>query len=65
MNMAEISAVLKEKNCDAYVIYDTSDNEDMRYLSGFLATDPFIYVYKKKWRRVFDRFFDGRTPCAP
>ena len=47
MNMAEISAVLKEKNCDAYVIYDTSDNEDMRYLSGFLATDPFIYVYKK------------------
>ena len=47
MNMAGISDELERKNCDAYVIYDTSENEDMRYLSGFQATDPYIYVYKK------------------
>lgn len=45
--MAGILAALEENACDAYVAYDTSDNEDMRYLSGFLATDPYIYVYKK------------------
>ena len=45
--MAGILEELESKDCDAYVVYDSSDNEDMRYLSGFLATDPFIYVYKK------------------
>ena len=45
--MAKIADVLAENNLDAYVAYDSSDNEDMRYLSGFLATDPYIYVYKK------------------
>ncbi|HJJ65391.1 MAG TPA: Xaa-Pro peptidase family protein [Methanocorpusculum sp.] len=45
--MAGILEELEQKDCDAYVVYDSSDNEDMRYLSGFLATDPFIYVYKK------------------
>ncbi|HJJ40798.1 MAG TPA: aminopeptidase P family N-terminal domain-containing protein, partial [Methanocorpusculum sp.] len=45
--MAKIADVLAENNLDAYVAYDSSDNEDMRYLSGFLATDPYIYVCKK------------------
>ena len=45
--MAGILEELEQRDCDAYVVYDSSDNEDMRYLSGFLATDPFIYVYKK------------------
>ena len=45
--MAGILEELEQKDCDAYIVYDSSDNEDMRYLSGFLATDPFIYVYKK------------------
>ena len=45
--MAGILEELESKDCDAYVVYDSSDNEDMRYLSGFLATDSFIYVYKK------------------
>ena len=48
--MAGILEELEQKDCDAYVVYDSSDNEDMRYLSGFLATDPFIYVYKKDGR---------------
>lgn len=48
--MAGILEELEQKDCDAYVVYDSSDNEDMRYLSGFLATDPFIYVYKKNGR---------------
>ena len=48
--MAGILEELEQRDCDAYVVYDSSDNEDMRYLSGFLATDPFIYVYKKDGR---------------
>lgn len=47
MYMAGILEALEEKQCDAYVAYDSSDNEDMRYLSGFLATDPYIYVCRK------------------
>lgn len=49
--MNSIHKVLEEKNLDAYVIYDSSDNEDMRYLSGFLATDPYVYIYKKSGER--------------
>ncbi|MBO5367605.1 aminopeptidase P family N-terminal domain-containing protein, partial [Methanocorpusculum sp.] len=45
--MAGILEALEENQCDAYVAYDSSDNEDMRYLSGFLATDPYIYVCRK------------------
>ncbi len=45
--MVTIPDILAEKNLDAYVAYDSSDNEDMRYLSGFLATDPYIYICKK------------------
>jgi len=45
--MAGILEELAKRDCDAYVIYDSSENEDMRYLSRFLTTDPYIYVYKK------------------
>ncbi|MDO5846521.1 MAG: Xaa-Pro peptidase family protein [Methanocorpusculum sp.] len=45
--MTGISEELKKRTCDAYVVYDTSDNEDMRYLSGFLATDPYLYIFKR------------------
>ncbi|HKM41364.1 MAG TPA: Xaa-Pro peptidase family protein [Methanocorpusculum sp.] len=39
---------LAKHNCDAYVSYDLSDNADMRYASGFLASDPFIFVFSKE-----------------
>ncbi len=45
--MSSILDELKKRNGDAYVVYDTSDNEDMRYLSGFLATDPYFYILKR------------------
>jgi len=35
---------------DAYLVYASSDDADMRYLSGFTTSDPFIY-YKKPGQR--------------
>jgi len=42
--MTAIQDELTHKNCDAYVIYDSAENCDMRYLSRFLASDPYIYI---------------------
>ena len=38
---------LAKNSCDAYVAYDSSENADMRYSSGFLASDPYVYVFSK------------------
>ncbi len=48
--MKTLADVLTEKNSDAYVAYDSSENADMRYLAGFLASDPYIYIYSKRGR---------------
>jgi Xaa-Pro aminopeptidase len=45
--MKALLDALAEKNSDAYVVYDSSANADMRYLTGFLAFDPYIYIYSK------------------
>ncbi len=45
--MRDLGDVLEEKNYDAYVAYDSSTNADMRYLAGFLASDPYIYIYPR------------------
>ncbi len=45
--MRTLADALAEKNSDAYVAYDSSANADMRYLAGFLASDPYIYIYPK------------------
>jgi Xaa-Pro aminopeptidase len=39
------NAVVKS-GADAYVIYASSDNADMRYCTGFKTSDPFIYIKK-------------------
>ena len=44
--MKRLTDELQKNNCDAYVVYDSVINADMRYLSGFHATDPFIYICK-------------------
>lgn len=48
--MRTLTDALAEKNSDAYVAYDSSANADMRYLAGFLASDPYIYIYPKNGR---------------
>lgn len=45
--MTDLADVLTEQDADAYVAYDSSENADMRYLAGFLASDPYIYVYPR------------------
>ncbi len=45
--MTELFEVLEREGCDAYVAYDTSENADMRYLAGFLASDTYIYILSK------------------
>lgn len=37
---------MAENNCDSYVAYDSFRNADMRYLAGFSAYDPYLYVFK-------------------
>lgn len=44
--MKDILNRLNEEKCDAYVMYDSADNSDMLYLSGFNASDPYIYIQK-------------------
>lgn len=48
--MRTLADALTEKNSDAYVAYDSSANADMRYLAGFLTSDPYIYIYPKNGR---------------
>lgn len=45
--MKRLLEELEKHACDAYVAYDSSDDADMRYISGFLASDPYIYVFSK------------------
>lgn len=45
--MTTLREVLEQENCDAYVAYDSSQSADMRYLTGFLASDPYIYILPK------------------
>ncbi|HJJ90889.1 MAG TPA: Xaa-Pro peptidase family protein [Methanocorpusculum sp.] len=45
--MKTLTDALEKQNLDAYVAYDSAENADMRYLAGFLTSDPYIYLYKK------------------
>jgi len=46
--MKQLLDELEKHSCDAYVAYDSSEDADMRYLSGFLASDPYIYVFSRE-----------------
>jgi Xaa-Pro aminopeptidase len=41
----ELSSTLIAHNCQAYVIYDTTANPDMRYLTSFSTRDPILYIH--------------------
>ncbi|MDR3102718.1 MAG: Xaa-Pro peptidase family protein [Methanocalculaceae archaeon] len=48
--MRDLANVLADRSVDTYVAYDSSSNADMRYLAGFLASDPYIYIYPREGR---------------
>jgi Xaa-Pro aminopeptidase len=48
--MDALDNAIRTSGADAYLIYASSEDADMRYLSGFATNDPFIY-FKKPGRR--------------
>jgi len=45
--MDPLDHIIAQKNADAYVIFASSVDPDMRYLTGFTASDPFVFIKKK------------------
>ena len=41
----ELSSILKANGCQAYVIYDSAVNPDMRYLTSFSIREPVLYIH--------------------
>jgi Xaa-Pro aminopeptidase len=50
--MDALDDAIVRSGAGAYVAYASSDDADMRYLSGFKTSDPFIYVKKPHRRGV-------------
>jgi Xaa-Pro aminopeptidase len=48
--MDALDHAIVRSGADAYVVYASSDDADMRYLSGFKTSDPFIYIRKQNRR---------------
>lgn len=44
--MDELDNLVRSHNASAYVIYASSADPDMRYLSGFSVTDPVVFLKK-------------------
>jgi len=45
MKQGTLASILKAHSCQAYVIYDTAANPDMRYLTSFSIHDPVLYIH--------------------
>jgi Xaa-Pro aminopeptidase len=50
--MDALDDAIVRSGAGAYVAYASSDDADMRYLSGFKTSDPFIYIKKPHRRGV-------------
>jgi Xaa-Pro aminopeptidase len=50
--MDALDDAIARSGADAYVAYASSDDADMKYLSGFRTSDPFIYFRKPHRRGV-------------
>jgi Xaa-Pro aminopeptidase len=48
--MDALGDAIVRSGADAYVVYASSADADMRYLSGFTTSDPFIYIRKPQRR---------------
>ncbi|MDR2856041.1 MAG: Xaa-Pro peptidase family protein [Methanomicrobiales archaeon] len=51
MKQNGLASTLIAHNCQAYVIYDTTANPDMRYLTSFSTRDPVLYIHYADNRR--------------
>ena len=47
LNISRLTEELEKQNCDAYIAYASAEDCDMRYLSRFLASDPYLYFCTK------------------
>lgn len=45
--MDALDTAMEECGAEAYVLIGSSENADMRYLTGFLTTDPVVYIRKR------------------
>jgi len=50
--MDALDQIIGGNNADAYVIYASSADPDMRYLTGFATSDPFVFFKKRGERGV-------------
>lgn len=50
--MDALDKVITDGGADAYVIFASSKDADMRYLTGFTTSDPFVFFKKKGERGV-------------
>ena len=48
--MDALDHAIVRSGADAFIIYASSDDADIRYLSGFKTSDPFIYIRKQNRR---------------
>jgi Xaa-Pro aminopeptidase len=44
--MDPLSDAIKKRGADAYVVYASSRDADMRYLTHFTTSDPFVFFKK-------------------
>ncbi len=50
--MDALDRVIAQSGADAFVLYASSQNPDMRYLTGFTTSDPFVFFKKRGERGV-------------
>jgi Xaa-Pro aminopeptidase len=50
--MDALDHAIARSGANAYVVYASSEDADMRYLSGFKTSDPFIYLKRPRRRGV-------------
>lgn len=61
--MDPLSKAMRESSSDAYVVYANSRDADMRYLTHFTTSDPFVYFRKRggKGTIVISQMETGRA----
>ena len=61
--MDPLSEAIKEKGADTYVVYASSRDADMRYLTHFTTSDPFVYFKRpgKKGVIIISQMEVGRA----
>jgi Xaa-Pro aminopeptidase len=63
--MDPLSEAIRKRGTDAYVVYANSRDADMRYLTHFVTSDPFVYFRKRgeKGTIIISQMEVGRASC--